>query len=89
MKDTITALATPPGESGIAVIRVSGDEAIKIVADLFQGKALISLMSLPIQFIMVALCIRIQPLILLPLLFSGIHTHTQEKMLLRYPAMEV
>jgi tRNA modification GTPase len=39
MKDTITALATPPGESGIAVIRISGDEAIKIVADLFQGKA--------------------------------------------------
>ena len=28
LSDTIAAIATPPGEGGIAVIRVSGDEAI-------------------------------------------------------------
>jgi len=39
MKDTITALATPPGESGLAVIRVSGNETIRIVSKLFRGKS--------------------------------------------------
>lgn len=38
-KDTITAIATPLGESGIAVIRVSGDQAIETVARLYKGKA--------------------------------------------------
>ncbi len=38
MNDTITALATAPGESGIAVIRVSGKDAIKITAGYFKGK---------------------------------------------------
>src|SRR5579862_6662017 len=33
-KDTITAVATPPGEGGIAVIRVSGAEAVAIAARL-------------------------------------------------------
>ena len=28
MIDTIAAIATPPGEGGIAIIRVSGSEAI-------------------------------------------------------------
>jgi len=34
--DTIAALSTPPGESGIAVIRVSGPEACPIVAAMFR-----------------------------------------------------
>jgi len=38
MADTIVALATPPGVSGIAVIRLSGDNAIDIAASCFQGK---------------------------------------------------
>jgi tRNA modification GTPase len=38
MKDTITALSTPPGESGIAVIRISGEEAIDITSQIFKGK---------------------------------------------------
>lgn len=38
MADTIVALATPPGVSGIAVIRLSGDDAIEIAARCFQGK---------------------------------------------------
>ena len=36
--ETITALATPPGIGGIAVIRVSGVQAIEIVDSCFKGK---------------------------------------------------
>ncbi|MFC7440165.1 tRNA uridine-5-carboxymethylaminomethyl(34) synthesis GTPase MnmE [Laceyella putida] len=36
--DTIAAVATPVGEGGIAVIRVSGPEAISIVDQLYKGK---------------------------------------------------
>lgn len=38
MKRTIAALATPPGIGGIAVIRVSGDDSIKISDKMFHGK---------------------------------------------------
>lgn len=34
---TIAAIATPPGEGGIAVIRISGKEAISIAAAIFSG----------------------------------------------------
>ena len=37
--DTITALSTPPGESGIAVVRVSGPEAIMAVGAMFRTVA--------------------------------------------------
>ena len=37
MEDTITALATPPGEGGISVIRISGDKAVPIAEKLFQS----------------------------------------------------
>lgn len=40
--DTIVALATPPGVSGLAVIRISGDEAINIANKHFVGKKAIS-----------------------------------------------
>ncbi|WP_232698013.1 tRNA uridine-5-carboxymethylaminomethyl(34) synthesis GTPase MnmE [Brevibacillus daliensis] len=36
--DTIAGVATPMGEGGIAVIRVSGDEAIAIVDKIYCGK---------------------------------------------------
>ncbi|MCY6958204.1 tRNA uridine-5-carboxymethylaminomethyl(34) synthesis GTPase MnmE [Clostridium brassicae] len=36
--DTITAVATNLGESGVSIIRVSGDKALKIVSSIFQGK---------------------------------------------------
>ncbi|MCX6153759.1 MAG: tRNA uridine-5-carboxymethylaminomethyl(34) synthesis GTPase MnmE [Candidatus Kapabacteria bacterium] len=39
INDTITALATVPGISGIAVIRMSGDDAVKIVSNCFRGSA--------------------------------------------------
>lgn len=40
--DTICALSTPFGVGGIAVVRVSGREAIAIVDKLFRGKCLLS-----------------------------------------------
>ncbi len=40
-EDTIVALATPPGIGAIGVIRVSGKQAISIVARLFPGKDLL------------------------------------------------
>lgn len=34
--DTIAAIATPPGEGGVAIIRVSGKEALKVAAKVFS-----------------------------------------------------
>lgn len=39
-QSTICAISTPPGVGGIAVIRVSGPEAIEIVDNIWQGKPL-------------------------------------------------
>ncbi|MBO5778672.1 MAG: tRNA uridine-5-carboxymethylaminomethyl(34) synthesis GTPase MnmE, partial [Clostridia bacterium] len=36
MTDTIAAISTPYGKGGIAVIRISGDEAIEIAAKVFR-----------------------------------------------------
>ncbi|HHE04590.1 MAG TPA: tRNA uridine-5-carboxymethylaminomethyl(34) synthesis GTPase MnmE, partial [candidate division WOR-3 bacterium] len=38
MNDTICAIATPPGEGAIALIRVSGRRSIPIVSSIFEGK---------------------------------------------------
>ncbi|SCW75225.1 tRNA modification GTPase [Paenibacillus tianmuensis] len=38
-QDTIAAIATPMGEGGIAVIRVSGDEAVPVCDKIFTGKS--------------------------------------------------
>ena len=40
--DTIAAVATPMGEGGIAVIRVSGPEAIEVVVKICKGKQQVS-----------------------------------------------
>lgn len=40
MNDTIVAISTALGEGAISIIRVSGDEAIKIINPLFDGKDL-------------------------------------------------
>lgn len=42
---TIAALATPPGVSGIAVIRVSGASTFEVVDKIFRGKSQISQMK--------------------------------------------
>ena len=39
---TIAAIATPPGEGGIAVIRVSGENAIAVCDRIFSGKKTLS-----------------------------------------------
>ncbi|MBP9865307.1 MAG: tRNA uridine-5-carboxymethylaminomethyl(34) synthesis GTPase MnmE [Candidatus Omnitrophica bacterium] len=36
--DTIAALITPPGEGGVAVLRISGPDAFKIAAAVFKSK---------------------------------------------------
>lgn len=38
MKDTIAAISTPMGEGGIAVIRISGDEAVQVADQVFRSK---------------------------------------------------
>ena len=35
--DTIAAIATPPGEGGVAVIRISGNEALNVAEKVFSG----------------------------------------------------
>lgn len=35
--DTIAAIATPPGEGGIAIIRISGNHALDVAARVFSG----------------------------------------------------
>ena len=42
MKDTICAIATSQGKGAIAIVRVSGEEAISIVNSIFKGKDLSS-----------------------------------------------
>ena len=37
--NTIAAISTPPGVGGIAVIRISGDDAIKITEKIWRGKS--------------------------------------------------
>lgn len=49
-KSAIAAIATPVGEGGIAVIRVSGKNAISVVNKAFQGKDLTSLDSHTVHF---------------------------------------
>ncbi len=43
LNETIVALATPPGSGGIAVIRISGPDAINFTAPVFQARSKISL----------------------------------------------
>jgi tRNA modification GTPase len=42
ISDTIAAISTPMGEGGIAVIRVSGDDAIRLSEPIFQAKTKLS-----------------------------------------------
>ncbi len=38
--DTIAAISTPVGQGGISIIRISGDDAIKVAKNLYRGKNL-------------------------------------------------
>src|ERR1044072_2414010 len=48
--DTIVALATPPGEGAIGIIRLSGSDAITIADKIFKGKKLSAQPSHTIHF---------------------------------------
>lgn len=50
MNDTICAIATSQGKGAIAIIRVSGEEAIEIVNKLFKGKDLTKVDSHTINY---------------------------------------
>lgn len=41
MEDTIAAIATPPGEGAIGIVRLSGPQAIEIAQRVFHGKRLL------------------------------------------------
>lgn len=50
MNDTIVAISTALGEGAISIIRVSGDDAIKIINPLFDGKDLEKVSSHTINY---------------------------------------
>jgi tRNA modification GTPase len=50
LDETIVALATPPGEGAIGVIRLSGKNAIPIADKMFKGKVLAEQLSHTIHF---------------------------------------
>lgn len=45
MEDTVAAVSTPPGKGGIAVVRISGPDAISVVDSAWHGKSLNDAMS--------------------------------------------
>src|SRR5882672_1892100 len=46
-QDTIAAIATPAGEGGIGVVRVSGPSALSVVKPLFQPVKPVDLATVP------------------------------------------
>ena len=50
VNDTIIAIATPPGEGALGVIRLSGSDAIPIVNKIFPGKDLVAQPSHTLHF---------------------------------------
>ncbi|MFD1019411.1 tRNA uridine-5-carboxymethylaminomethyl(34) synthesis GTPase MnmE [Thalassobacillus hwangdonensis] len=48
--DTITAISTPMGEGAIAIVRLSGNEAVSIADSIFKGKDLASVDSHTIHY---------------------------------------
>ena len=38
--DTIAAISTPPGEGAISIVRLSGEDSLKIISKMFKGKDL-------------------------------------------------
>ena len=40
MEDTIAAIATAPGEGGIGIVRISGEEALPVLNMIFRGRAI-------------------------------------------------
>ena len=49
MNDTITAIATPPGEGGVGIIRISGHDALTLALRLFHPASGQPLQEVPTQ----------------------------------------
>jgi len=76
-EDTIVALATPPGTSAIAVIRLSGPKAFDITGKIFKGKNLNQVPSHTIHFGTIKDGDRIIDEVLISL-FRAPHSFTKE-----------
>ena len=50
INSTIAAIATPPGEGAIGIIRLSGADAINIADKIFAGKQLVKQASHTIHY---------------------------------------
>lgn len=50
MDDTIAAISTAPGISAISIVRLSGEDSIKIVNSIFKGKDLLQTLSHTINY---------------------------------------
>ncbi|WP_412989314.1 tRNA uridine-5-carboxymethylaminomethyl(34) synthesis GTPase MnmE [Pediococcus siamensis] len=48
--DTIAAISTPPGEGGISIVRISGNEALDVASRIFKGKDLHKVKSHTINY---------------------------------------
>lgn len=48
--DTIAAISTPVGEGGISIIRISGDDALKVAQRIYKGKELSKVASHTINY---------------------------------------
>lgn len=48
--DTIAAISTPPGEGAISIVRLSGDQAVKIAEHVFKGTNLLKVPSHTIHY---------------------------------------
>ncbi len=48
--DTIVAIATPPGEGAISIVRLSGDDAVTLADQVFKGKDLTKVSSHTINY---------------------------------------
>ncbi len=48
--DTIAAIATPPGEGAISIVRLSGDDAVTLADQVFKGKDLTKVSSQTINY---------------------------------------
>lgn len=88
-EDTITAIITPPGVGAISVIRVSGKDSISAVDRIFSGTS--SLSKAPTHSLKYGKIVTAEGEILDDVVVSVFAPHIliQEKILLRYRAMEI
>lgn len=78
LQDTIVAVSTPPGEGALAIIRISGPEAIAYSDEIFVGAKLVDCKSHTIHFGRIQ--DRDQSMLdeVVCLLFKGPHSYTAE-----------